>query len=141
MAWQGVADNATIAAGTNVRLVFDVSLLSFGVSEAAFRIYIPQNAPISIATVESFPLLLAGSKWKVEGPVTADVVAGQFRACIVNAIAVMRSAWLITGSISLDTIEIEETGIIPEIPVSTTISLVAFAILGLVAVWFVAKFT
>lgn len=139
MAWQGVADNVTIASGSRVRVNIDVGAASIGVGDESFRAYIPQYASLSIVSVDRD---LFGTKWHIVATLTEDAVVNELRADVTNGIAAMRSEWLIAApGMYVDTIEIEKTSIIPDIPVSTTISLVAFAVLGLVAVWFVAKYS
>jgi len=142
MSWQPVSDAVTLSQGTRTRINIDVGILSIGVNEDILRGYISQSL---VFTVSSVSRNLFGTKWHVEGTITEDVVVSELRTDITNLIAIMRSEWLIAApGMYVDTIEISKTSaiadVLGEVPTSTTISLVAFAVLGIVAVWFVSKF-
>jgi len=137
--WESVSDNYRLTAGEKLRVRIVMTGINLGLSESESRRIIEKNSSLNVL---QFDRTLAGygpfhdDVWIV-ATVADNVPVGFVRADVETAINEIRSTWSVTA-ITAEVTDIEvwrpsiADAIIPDIPTTTTLSLISIAILAVV---------
>lgn len=135
MAWKVMADTEYLRAGDMVRLGVSYNCLVFtcpsGTNGRAFAV----GLPMTVESINTWYATLGGNGMYIIGKMDEAVGTAVLRAKLMANVSAYSQEKLISlHDISTLPVEIDvkETSILPDVPVTTTVSLVAIAILVVV---------